>query len=269
MHLTAFGMKLDKDQNRFNRLGIVISNKDKLQFYLEKIYASNCFDKAEKVAWENKPILIKDDYDKAKRYFKTLIKDFETYTQNSGGTVSKAGYNSANQVADVGDKIQKYIQEIASGTVANKAKTAKLAANISEATKAKDAQINSITAQIKLLTDMVSLLSKSLANKENNTSISSGGGSSGSGGGSSGGNDLGGVHEFRYTHNMGNYCCSHGHHPVSVKHDSVTYTHKKDGHKDGVTATNCMGGDNFWPRKYKVKPSQQEHASYKGKSALN
>ncbi len=41
MHLTAFGMKLDKDQNRLNRLGIVISNKDKLQFYLEQIYASN------------------------------------------------------------------------------------------------------------------------------------------------------------------------------------------------------------------------------------
>jgi hypothetical protein len=54
-----------------------------------------------------------------------------------------------------------------------------------------------------------------------------------------------------------------------MKHDSVTCTHKKDGYKDGATATNCMGGENFWPRKYKVKPSQQEHASYKGKSAPN
>ncbi len=30
MHLTAFSMKLNKDQNRLNRLGIIISNKDKL-----------------------------------------------------------------------------------------------------------------------------------------------------------------------------------------------------------------------------------------------
>jgi hypothetical protein len=33
------------------------------------------------VAWENKPILIKDNYNKAKQYFKTLVKDFETYMQ--------------------------------------------------------------------------------------------------------------------------------------------------------------------------------------------
>jgi hypothetical protein len=229
----------------------------------------NCFDKAEIGAWENKPIFIKDNYNKAKRYFETLAKDFETYTQNSGGTVGKAGYDSVNQVANVGDKIQKYIQEIASTTVANKAKTAELAANISKVTKAKDAQIDSITAQIKLLTNTVALLSKSLANKENNRSNIGGGGSSGSGGGGSGGSGLGGIHKFRYTRNMGSYCWSHGHPPVGVKQDSITCTHKKDGHKNGATATNCMGGDNFWPRKYKVKPSQQEHASYKGKYAPN
>ena len=49
-------------------------------------------------------------------------------------------------MADVGDKIRKYIQEIASATVADKERTAELAANISDATKAKDAQIESITA---------------------------------------------------------------------------------------------------------------------------
>jgi hypothetical protein len=145
------------------------------------------------VAWENKPILIKDNYDKGKRYFKTLIQNLETYTQNSGSTVGKAGYNCANQVANVGNEIQKYIQEIASATVADKAKTAELAANISKATKTKDTQISSITAQIKLLTDTVALLSKSLANKENNSSNSGGGGSggSGSGGGGSGCGGLG------------------------------------------------------------------------------
>jgi hypothetical protein len=105
MHLTAFSMKLSKDQNCLDRLDVVISDKDKLQFFLEQIYVSNCFNKAEMVAWENKPILIKDDYGKAKRYFETLVKDFKTYTQNSGGTIGKAGYNSVNQVAYVGNEI--------------------------------------------------------------------------------------------------------------------------------------------------------------------
>ena len=113
MHLTAFGMKLDKEQARIDRLGVVISDEDKLQFYMEQIYASNCFDKMEMVDWENKPVNVKDNYDEAKLYFEVLVRDFETYTQNSGD-YGKKGYESANQMADVGDEIWKYIQEIAS-----------------------------------------------------------------------------------------------------------------------------------------------------------
>ena len=75
--------------------------------------------------------------------------------------------------------------------------------------------------------------------------------------------------EFKYTRNMGNYCWSHGHHPVGVKHDSSTCTHKKEGHQDAAAATNRMGGDKFWPIATKVKSSHQELASYKGKSAPN
>ena len=63
---------------------------------MEQIYTSNCFDKQEMVTWENKPVLIKDDYNKAKLYFKTLVKDFETYPQNSGGGAAKTGYESSN-----------------------------------------------------------------------------------------------------------------------------------------------------------------------------
>jgi hypothetical protein len=48
------------------------------------------------VSWENKPIVIKDDYDQAKMYFENLVRDFETYTQNSGGGAAKTGYESAN-----------------------------------------------------------------------------------------------------------------------------------------------------------------------------
>ena len=49
MHLMAFSMKLDKEQARIDRLRVVISNKDKLQFYMEQIYSFNCFDKKEMV----------------------------------------------------------------------------------------------------------------------------------------------------------------------------------------------------------------------------
>ncbi len=102
IHITAFGMKLDKEQNPLDRLGIVISNDDKLQFYLKQIHALNCFDKTEMVTWEGQ-------LHPSKGELQTLGKDFEIYTQNSGGKTGKMGYESANHLADVGNKIRKYI----------------------------------------------------------------------------------------------------------------------------------------------------------------
>ena len=49
MHFMAFNMKLDKEQAQIDRLGVVVSDEDKLQFYMKQIYTSNCFDKKEMV----------------------------------------------------------------------------------------------------------------------------------------------------------------------------------------------------------------------------
>jgi hypothetical protein len=125
MHITAFGLKFDKEQKQLELLGIVISNKDELQFYMKQIYASNMFDKKEMIDWENKPVGVKDDYNQSKLYFENLVKDIKTYTQNSGGTAAKQGYKSANMAADVGNKLQKYIQEIAIAAAAEKELAAK------------------------------------------------------------------------------------------------------------------------------------------------
>jgi hypothetical protein len=50
-HLTAFGKCLDNDQTKIEHFGISISDKDKLQFYLEQLYASNTFNKKEMTDW--------------------------------------------------------------------------------------------------------------------------------------------------------------------------------------------------------------------------
>jgi hypothetical protein len=265
MHRTAFGVKLDKEQARISRLGILISDKDKLQFYMEQIYASNCFDKKEMLYWENKPINIKDDYNKAKLYFEGLDRDFETYTQNSGGDSGKRGYKSANQMADFGDEIRKYIQEIASTSVASNKKTAEWAANVNKESKTKNAQLQAMTAQIQALTNTIATLSKAIL-----AAAKHGGGGGGGGiSGSSSGNNIGGGGKSRlkYMRNMGAYCSMHGHHPVGANHTSATCTHKQESHNDTATADHRFGGSNFWPGLFKVKASQHDHISYKGKSA--
>jgi hypothetical protein len=261
MHLTAFGMKLDKEQARINKLGVVISDEDKLQFYMEQIYASNCFGKKEMVDWENKPINIKDNYDQAKLYFEGLVRDFETYTQNSGEH-GKKGYESANQIAEVGDEIRRYIQEIASASVASNEKAAEFAANISEESKAKDNQFQAMTAQIQALTTTVATLSTQIAAAAKENGGGGGGGGRGSGGG-------GTERMFHYTRNMGAYCYSCGYHPIGVNHTSATCTRKRDDHNNLATADHRFGRSNFWPGLNKVRSSQQDHPKYKGKSANN
>jgi hypothetical protein len=85
-----------------------------------------------------------------------------------------------------------------------------------------------------------------LTNKENNGSGGNVGGGNGSRRNGREGGGLGGKQKWIPTRNMGNYCWSCRHHSVGVKHNSHTCIQKKEGHKDKATATNHMGGNNFW-----------------------
>jgi hypothetical protein len=154
-HLTAFGKRLDDDQVRIEWFGITISNEDKLQFYLEQMYASNHFDKKEMTEWENKPEAIKNDFNDAKTYFKGLIRDYEVYKQNSGSTAGKHNFKSANQAtkAKRGNELCQYIAGIAQAAV----KQEEQAANIHDSTKA---STDAMATQIKAMSDQIAQLTK-------------------------------------------------------------------------------------------------------------
>jgi hypothetical protein len=129
------------------------------------------------------------------------------------------GYKSTNQMADVGNKIRKYIQEFTSVSVASNKEAVKFAANVSKESKAKDAQLQAMTAQIQALAYTVATLSTQIAaaakNGDGGSGGGAGGGSGGSGGGG-GGSGGGGKRTFKFTRNMGAYCSTHGHHPVGA-----------------------------------------------------
>jgi hypothetical protein len=80
--------------------------------------------------------------------------------------------------------------------------------------------------------------------------------------------DGGKTRTLKCPHNMGGYCHSCGFHLVGPKHNRETCTRKKEGHV--ATATCTKRGENRcmnWPVVARVKPSQQDHTSYKGKLA--
>ncbi len=117
------------------------------------------FDKAEMMEWEGKPLLIKTDYKQAKLHFKPLVKAHDTYMQNSGGsTAGQNKYNSANNIANIGNEIKDYIAKIMSASITNN----DALANIHNTGKTKDMQIEAMSAQLKLLADTVAHLTKSI-----------------------------------------------------------------------------------------------------------
>jgi hypothetical protein len=166
IHLTAFGKRLGDKQIRIERFGITISDKDKLQFYLEQMYSSNQFDQTKMTTWENKAKIIKTDWDEAKQYFKGLTCDFEVYKQNSGGTMGKGKYDSANATADAGkgDELRQYIATIAAAAaVAKEDKQNKLVANICDSAQKKNNKM--VAQELKMLSNTIAKLTVALANK--------------------------------------------------------------------------------------------------------
>jgi hypothetical protein len=249
-HITAFGKRLDDDQRALVRSDVTIADDDKLQFYLEEIYDSNRFDKQEMLTWEQQPPNIKTDYDEAKVYFERIVKATDTYEQNAGsGTAGRNRYESANHMADYGDDIREYIQQLAS---AGAASVTDAAAHMQTTDK-----LATMEAEIKKLTATIAAMATKFTNNENRDPNTGG---------------ATGDHERRRPpmkklRNMGAYCHSHGFHPVGADHNSVTCGYKKPDHNVAATWTNRLGGDMFWPSSKRVAIEQQEHHTWKGKSA--
>ena len=215
------------------------------------MYDSNHFEKSEMLDWEKKPSVTKTDYIAAKHYFEELVKATDTYTQNAGGgTTGRNKYESANNMADIGDEIREYIANLAS---ASAGAAQEQAANTMGTTN----QFDAMAAQIKALTEAVAKLTDTKENKDPNAG----------GGGEKKGGRMSRCPQETKLRNMGAYCHSHGFHPVGADHNSTTCSYKKPEHRNEATWGNRLGGNMYWPTAKRVAIEQQEHPTWKGKAA--
>jgi hypothetical protein len=207
-HLTAFGKCLNDDQRALVRSDVTIAGDNKLQFYLEEVYGSNCFDKQEMLTWEQQPTAMKTNYDLAQAYFERIVKATDTYKQNArGGTAGRNCYESTNQMVDARDKIRKYIQQLASTGASNVTDTADHA-------QMKE-KLVTMETEIKKLTATIAVMTAKMSNNENcDPNI--------------GANRDGGRErvtrrpQMKGLRNMGAYCHLHGFRPVGANHNSTT-----------------------------------------------
>jgi hypothetical protein len=155
-------------------------------------------------------------------------------------------------MADYGDEIREYIQQLTSASAANNATDA--AANVQTTTK-----LTTMEAEIKKLTATIASMANKLNGNPNPNPNPNGENINPNSGDENG-------RPYNKLRNIGGYCSSHGFHPVGIKHDSATCIYKKPEHKSEATWCNRLGGDMFWPSAKRITVEQQEHPSWKGKT---
>ena len=129
-NIKKFATRLTKKQESLDRDGIVISNADKLQFYIEQMYDANRFDKKEMITWETKPKPEKT-WENARKYFEKLVKIEHSYNKMAGRQSNKRSqYESANAAAEEGDEVREYLDNIASAAAKQEEKAFKQEENL-------------------------------------------------------------------------------------------------------------------------------------------
>ena len=81
-HIKLFGKRI---KNVVADLRIIITEEDKLQFYIDHIYDNTMFDKEEIKKWEKKK-KSKKTWVNATAYFEDLVVNIKKYQSNRGGT---------------------------------------------------------------------------------------------------------------------------------------------------------------------------------------
>jgi hypothetical protein len=123
-------------------------------------------------------------------------------------------------------------------------------------------KLTTMEGKIKKLTATIAAIATKMTNNENldPTSSASEGSSS---------NRVSRQPQMKMIRNMDAYCSSHGFHPVGANHDSITCRNewRKPKHNIAATWTNCLGGDTYWPSAKQVAIKQQDHPTWKRKSA--
>jgi hypothetical protein len=123
-------------------------------------------------------------------------------------------------------------------------------------------KVTMMEGKIKKLTATIAAMAAKMTNNKNqdpNSGASAGGSS----------NCMSRQPQIKKIHNMGAYCSSHGFHPAGANHDSVTCRNewRKPEHNIAATWTNCLGGSMYWPSAKQMAIKQQDHLTWKGKSA--
>jgi len=257
--LSTFTQALVDKRTKLQFHGITINDDERNEHFVAEMYSSNKFTAEDMKAWEEKDDADKDNWDIIVAYFSDKMTAMDIYLNNAGGA-DKATYDSTanvseDKLADLGDEIREFILTLQQSKINDSNSNG---TTISDTTSnVTDSKHDAMSERMMKMEQMMEKMMTQMSGKQKQTTTTQGEDKDG-----------GKARAFKCPRNMGGYCYSCGFHPVGPKHDSETCTRKKDRHVATATWTKRgEGGCMDWPVTAKVKPSQQDHTSYKGKSA--
>ena len=264
--LSAFTKALDDNKIGLAHHNITIEEEDMMEHYVEQMYQSKVFSKTDMKAWQAHSVADRDDWGVMKKYFNNKMAEINQHNDNTAGDDAGTRFGSSANVldeeklADIGDEIREYIQQIAQQK--EKENVPPPPPNIKPA--------DEVTKRM----DRLEALINNMCNNFNNNNNNNGGGNNNNNSNGSGNNNGNGkkprvpydpTAPYEKYRNMGGYCFTCGFHPVGTTHTSETCGYKRKDHVDSATWTNRGAGSKLWPTK--VREDQKTHASYAGKSA--
>ena len=86
-HITDFKTRLDQDQEGLLEDKIVISDHDKLVFYVQQMYRSDLFERRTMEDWEDQDATQKT-WDITTKYFEDRVKSQERHRSNTAAAVA-------------------------------------------------------------------------------------------------------------------------------------------------------------------------------------
>ena len=96
MHLTKFGIQLNKEQTYLGTCGIKITDDVKAQFYVKQMIDSGIFSKVDIIAWESD--LQDKEWADAVLFFEARMEDEDKYTEVLGGLEKRTRFESAQTI---------------------------------------------------------------------------------------------------------------------------------------------------------------------------
>ena len=247
IHITDFKERLDKDQEELQEDKIIISDHDKLVFYVQQMYRSGLFERATMEKWKDQKEE-KKTWEATTEYFEDKIKSQERYRSNTEAAV--AGGSSFESAANVQEEeeeqqaaaladLNEYLESVNNQNAEEKESIQQMATQTKDEVKQLKEQLQAREVQINKMIECMNKLMESAGEKQPKTPATPEEPKK-SWWVDQPNYDANG--KYKGDVNKGAYCWSCGFDPKGKNHDSKTCKKKKDGHQDNATRNDRKGG---------------------------